>query len=91
MDNDDLPLVPIASFATPFEAHLIKGRLEAEGLKVTIADEHMVSANAALAYAMGGVKLLVRAPHEGRARAILAACQRGDYAIRGDHAIDTEE
>jgi hypothetical protein len=30
---------------------------------------------------VGGVRLLVRAPHVARARAILAARQRGDYRI----------
>jgi hypothetical protein len=57
LTNDNTPLVPVASFATPLEAHLIKGLLEAEGLQVAIADEHLVSANSALAYAVGGVKL----------------------------------
>ena len=84
MTNDNTPLVPVASFATPFEAHLIKGLLEAEGLQVAIADEHLVSANSALAYAVGGVKLLVLAPHRERAMRILAAQRRGDYALGDD-------
>lgn len=81
MSTDDAPLVAIASFATAFEAHLAKGLLESEGLHVSVIDEHMVSANAALVYAMGGVKLLVRAPHAQRALDILAARQRGEYRI----------
>ncbi len=85
MSAEDIPLVAVASFATPLEAHLIKGLLEAEGLRVWIADEHLVSANSALAYAMGGVKLLVRAPHRERAMRILAAQRRGDYML-GDES-----
>lgn len=81
MGTDDAPLVPIASFATAFDAHLARGLLESEGLRVVVIDEHLVSANAALAYAVGGVKLLVRAPHAQRALAILAARQRGEYRI----------
>jgi len=81
MSTDDAPLVPIASFASALDAHLARGLLESEGLRVTVADEHMVWANAALAYALGGVKLLVRAPHAARAVAILAARQRGEYRI----------
>ena len=84
MTNDNVPLVAVASFATAFEAHLIKGLLEAEGLQVAIADEHLVSANSALAYAIGGVKLLVLAPHRERAMRILAAQRRGDYALAAD-------
>lgn len=81
MENHDAPLVAVASFATPLEAHLIKGLLEAEGLQVLMADEHLVGANSALAYAVGGVKLLVRAPHRERALSILAAMRRGDYVL----------
>ena len=81
MSDEDAPLIAVASFATPLEAHLIKGLLEAEGLQVVIADEHLVSANSALAYAIGGVRLLVREPHRERAMSILAAQRRGDYAL----------
>lgn len=81
MGDRDSPLVEIATVATPFEAHLLKGRLEAEGLTVIVADEHMIGANTALAYVIGGVRLLVRAPHAERARAVLAGIERGDYAI----------
>ncbi len=79
--SNDAPLVPIASFETALDAHLARGLLESEGLRVTVADEHTVSANIGLAYAVGGIKLLVRAPHAARARAILAARQRGEYRI----------
>ncbi len=79
--DDDYPLVAVASFETPFEAHLARGLLQAEGLHATIADEHVVSVNAALTYAVGGVRLLVREPHVQRALAILAARQRGEYRI----------
>ncbi len=81
MQDDSSPLVAIASFETAFEAHLALGLLQAEGLPAVIADEHMVSLYSALTYAVGGVRLLVREPHMARARAILAARQRGDYRI----------
>lgn len=81
MSNESSPLVEVASFETPFDAHLALGLLQAEGLRAVIADEHMGSVYSALTYAVGGVRLLVRAPHVARARAILAARQRGDYRI----------
>lgn len=81
MHDDTPPLVEVASFETAFDAHLALGLLAAEGLKASIADEHMVSAYSPLTYAVGGVRLLVRAPHAERAKAILAARQRGEYQI----------
>lgn len=75
------PLVAVAAFETPFDAHLARGLLEAEGLRVVIADEHVVSVNAALTYAVGGVRVLVPERHAERARAILAARAKGDYQI----------
>lgn len=81
MHDESSPLVAVASFETAFDAHLALGLLEAEGLKASIADEHMVSVYSPLTYAVGGVRLLVRAPHAERAKAILAARQRGDYQI----------
>ncbi|MCL4744645.1 MAG: DUF2007 domain-containing protein [Burkholderiaceae bacterium] len=79
--DEGFALVAVASFETPFEAHLARGLLQAEGLQATIADEHMISVNAALTYAVGGVRLLVREPHVQRALSILAARQRGEYRI----------
>lgn len=81
MHDETPPLVEVASFETAFDAHLALGLLAAEGLKASIADEHMVSVYSPLTYAVGGVRLLVRAPHAERARAILAARQRGEYQI----------
>jgi DNA-directed RNA polymerase subunit RPC12/RpoP len=72
-------IVTVARYETPWEAHVARGLLESEGVPATIADEHLVGANFALSYAVGGVKLKVSTDDLVRARAVLADLQRGVY------------
>ncbi|OSZ78874.1 hypothetical protein CAP35_11670 [Chitinophagaceae bacterium IBVUCB1] len=52
-------LVTIAVFAVAFQAQLLKGRLEADGIPCFIKDEHTVQVNPMLNNALGGIKLQV--------------------------------
>ncbi len=53
-------LVPIAITDKILEAHIIKGRLEAAGIKVFIFDDQMLSTNWLYSEALGGgVRLMV--------------------------------
>jgi predicted amidophosphoribosyltransferase len=38
-------LVTVATFNYPLEAHLSRAKLESEGIKAFVADEHMINAN----------------------------------------------
>jgi hypothetical protein len=75
-------LVAVAACAQPVEAHLIRCRLEAEGVEAFVADEHIVSLQWLYSAAVGGVKVQVHAGDADRARAILDASrvQRSDSA-----------
>jgi hypothetical protein len=75
-------LVAVAACAQPVEAHLIRCRLEAEGLDAFVADEHIVSMQWLYSPAVGGVKVQVHARDADRARAILDASRprRSDSA-----------
>lgn len=64
--------VTVASFSLPYEAHLARARLEAEGLTVWVADEHTISMQWLYSNALGGVKVNVREGQELRALDILA-------------------
>ena len=66
-------LVAVAACARPVEAHLIRCRLEAEGVDAFVADEHIVSMQWLYSAAVGGVKVQVHAGDADRARAILDA------------------
>lgn len=52
-------LITIAVFAVAFQAQLLKGRLEADGIPCFIKDEHTVHVNPMLNNALGGIKLQV--------------------------------
>lgn len=63
--------VTLASFSNPLDAHILRGRLEAEGVECHLADEHIVAANWLYANAVGGVKLQVRREQVDAAAQIL--------------------
>lgn len=56
----NMRLVTIAVFALAFNAQVVKGRLEADGIECHIQDEHTVQVNPMLSNALGGIKLQVK-------------------------------
>jgi DNA-directed RNA polymerase subunit M/transcription elongation factor TFIIS len=64
-------LITVATFSQAVEAHIAKGRLEAEGIDCFIADENIVNMNWLYSNAVGGVKLRVREPDVKRALEIM--------------------
>lgn len=84
-------LVTIVRVTEVWEAHIIKARLQAEGLLASIADEHLVSMDWFYSNAIGGVRVQVPACEEDRARQILEAVQRGDYALDEDSIGQDDE
>ena len=66
-------LVPVASYASPIEAHLARSRLEAAGLQAFVADEHIVAVHWLCSSAVGGVKVQVRLRDLDAARRLLEA------------------
>ncbi len=61
----------VASFREPYQAHLVKGKLEVEGIHAVVLDEHLVQINWNLSQAIGGVKVQVSEADLDRAREIL--------------------
>src|SRR5690606_32320029 len=74
----------IAHYTDPIEAHLARGRLQSEGIDAHLGDEHLAMANWEWRLAVGGVKLRVADRDAGRARAVLAAMDAGEYALEAD-------
>src|SRR5690349_7452846 len=65
-------LVTVATFAEAWEAHLAAGKLEADGIPTSIADENIVAAGGGLYTNLtGGIKLQVFATDVDRAMAAL--------------------
>jgi hypothetical protein len=67
------PLVTVATFLYPYQAHAPRARLEAAGLRVSLADELTIAMDWLLANAVGGIKVQVPAADAERARELLAS------------------
>jgi hypothetical protein len=63
--------ITVASFSQPFDAHLARTRLEADGIMCVVSDEYLVRVDWLLSNAIGGVKLMVPAWEADRAKEIL--------------------
>lgn len=55
-----MQLVTIAIFPTAFSAHVIQGRLQADGIECYVQDEHSVQMTPMFSNAIGGIKLQVK-------------------------------
>lgn len=70
----------VGRFTDAIAAHIAKGRLESEGIRVFVANEHHVWANWLFSNALGGVEVQVLAEDEERAREILQQVNEGYFA-----------
>lgn len=64
--------VTIATFDKTIDAHIVMGRLAAEGIRALLFDDNMVQMDWLYAIALGGIKLRVMRADETLARDILA-------------------
>jgi hypothetical protein len=69
------PRVTVAAYSTPWEAQLVRARLEAAGIEASLADEHTIRLAWMFSYAMGGVKLQVRPEDLAAAEEALARAE----------------
>ncbi|MFP9097640.1 DUF2007 domain-containing protein [Flavobacterium sp. RHBU_24] len=69
----------IAVFQYSAEAMIVKGRLEADGIDVFLADNNTIDTDTLVSNAIGGVKLFVRTADATKAKEILAEISR--YAV----------
>jgi hypothetical protein len=68
----------IAVFEYSYQAQILKGRLEADGIPVYLGDLYSVEAEPGASQAMGGVKLKVKAEDVIRAKHILSSLKVTD-------------
>lgn len=78
---DDIDLVTIAQFTDPLKANVLRACLESHGIFAYVWGEHLGVANILLSTASGGMRLQVRSDQEAQAREVMAAFERGDFAI----------
>ena len=77
-------MVTIARLLDPTEAHILLGRLEAEGIPAFIADQQLVQTNRLWTIALGGVRLQVPEVLAQQAQAVITALREGRYALDED-------
>ena len=66
-----MELITIKRFDTAIEAHIIKNKLESEGIPSYVMDENIVTLNPLLNFAVGGVRLQINQEDTEKATAIL--------------------
>lgn len=67
-----MPLITVASFSKPEEAHLLRLRLEAGGVPAHVQDENLVQIDWLLSNAIGGVRVMIEEEDADLAREILS-------------------
>lgn len=77
-------LFVVAKCMVPTDAHLLAGVLAAGGVPAVVADANHVQADLLIAPALGGVRVLAPQAWLAQAAAIIAAWERGEYALDDD-------
>lgn len=72
-------MLTISTHTTAVEAHIVRGRLECEGIPAFVAFEHHVWAKWTLSLALGGVRVQVPASFGKEAAEVLKNIQEGIY------------
>jgi hypothetical protein len=83
-DGYEGDFVTVARFLNPTDAHIICACLEAAGIPAFVADANLVQMNSLWAIALGGVRVLVPATRVAEAKHVIAAFNRGDFALPND-------
>jgi hypothetical protein len=81
-------LTIVAKNLSATEAHMLCACLKAGGVPAETADTNMVQTNALLSIAVGGASVRVPAHCVDEARAVIAAYERGDFALNDDFDVD---
>jgi hypothetical protein len=87
MEAEALPgrdLFVVAKCMVPTDAYLLAGCLVAGGVPAVVADANHVQADLLIAPALGGVRILAPASYLVQAQEIIAAYERGYYALDDD-------
>lgn len=79
--------VTIERFLDPWEAHVVKARLLAEGIQSTLSDDQLAM-GWPVGFVVGGAALQVDEADTARARAVLDAYRRGDFELPEDASPD---
>lgn len=80
----DNAAVPCASYWNMLDAHIAKGRLQAEGIPAFLDNEHFVTADWFVNIFVGGVRVLVPPSFAVQAAAVLEQIEQGEFSVEDD-------
>lgn len=80
-------LTVVAKNLTPTEAHMLCACLQAGGVPAETADTNLVQTNSLLSIAVGGASVRVPANFVDEAKLVMAAYERGDFALGDDFSV----
>jgi hypothetical protein len=80
--------VIVARYLDATDAHVVCSCLQAAGLDAMLGDANLVQTNALWSIALGGARVLVPASQLDEATAVIAAFERGDFALPDDQVRD---
>jgi len=72
-------LTTVTSFREPWQAHLLRTRLQAEGIPATVAHDQHIWVNWPISTALGGAKVQVPGDEIEHAREVMDRCASGEY------------
>ena len=82
-----LQFVTVASSFNSIAMHILRARLEAEGIPAILADAHMAQAYSVVSVAVGGVRVQVPEEFVDEARQIIADVNSGALALTDDDDV----
>lgn len=68
----------------PTQAHVLRGCLQAAGITAMVSDDHHTQVDQLISPALGGARVMVHERDLAAARDVLAAYERGDFALKDD-------
>ena len=77
-------LVTIASYTNSLHANIVKGRLQAENIPATLANEQYINADWLLSNALGGVQIQVPVEYEQPAKELIESIEDGQLEVNDD-------
>ncbi|MES3025359.1 MAG: hypothetical protein V4857_27605 [Pseudomonadota bacterium] len=77
-------LFTVAGYFEPTQALIVQGCLVAAGIPAVVADANLVQAHFLWANALGGVRIRVPQCHVQESLQIIAAFERGEFALDDD-------
>lgn len=82
-DTDEtVTFVTVARSLIPSELHILRARLEGDGIPSFIVDDNLTQMNPLWAVAVGGARLLVAQPYAVDAMQILTLLKSGRFALQ---------